>query len=55
MKKQPTFTVEYNEDNSVMTVTVYCSKEESAAAIDLDISAMSLKLESEHYRLYEEF
>jgi len=33
VRKQPTFAIIYNQDNSVMTFTVYCSKEESAADI----------------------
>ena len=47
VRKQPTFTIFYNDDNSVMTFTVYCSKEESAADIQCDVSEKSLVFISE--------
>ncbi len=47
VRKQPTFAIIYNQDNSVMTFTVYCSKEESAADIQCDVSEHSLVFISE--------
>ena len=47
MRKRPTFSVEYNSDNTVMTATIYVSKEETAKDIDVDVSTNALKLVSE--------
>jgi hypothetical protein len=47
MKVLPTCTTIFNADGSVMTLTVYVKREESAKNIDVDISTRCLKLVSE--------
>ncbi len=52
VRKRPTFSIDYNEDNTVMTATIYVSKEESAKDIDVDVSTNALKLVSEQYVIF---
>jgi HSP20 family molecular chaperone IbpA len=53
MKEKPVFTVKFNEDRSQMVIVLEVGEESSAAAIDLDVSETTLKLESKHYELKE--